>query len=183
MLCKHQGHCTNTRYYCCVLLPSYSLWEEDTLGTPAICAAYPFSFTSPHCHGSELDIPGPGEELCPHLSTAQNCVALKQLISHFLTSVLVSVELRSLQSQGRLHPWLSLHWSGLWQCSWKKLNWPARIYTLWSLTLLPWNLFFSKAFQTHTIFFNISSSIESASFEIFLSILQSCKKEVSVYDW
>lgn len=74
-------------------------------------------FTSPHCHGCELDIPGPNEELCPYLRTAQTHVALKQLISHFLMSALVSVELKSLQSQSRLHPWLSLHRSGLPQCS------------------------------------------------------------------
>ena len=37
----------------------------------------------------------------------------------------------------------------------KKWNWSARIYTLWGLTLSPWNLFPSKGFQTHTSFFNI----------------------------
>ena len=42
----------------------------------------------------------------------------------------------------------------------KKWNWSARIYTLWGLTLSPWNLFSSKGFQTHTSFFNIFSSIE-----------------------
>lgn len=122
VLCKPQGQCTNIRYCCCVLLPSYSCGKTTPWAPQQHVLHIPFlhlpSLSVRLTSQAEIK-PGPSEELCPHLSTPQACAALQQqqLIFHFLISVLVSVELRSLQSQGRLHPWLSLHRSRLPQCS------------------------------------------------------------------